>query len=204
MNGWAGRVMEVLHLVTQVVVLNLLVVLGTLAGVVLGAAPAASSAGALLADLAAGHPPDRLWTPFWRGWRAGLRRANVLAAPFWGAGLFLLLDALVLAAAPGTAPRPLTLALVAVGLYLTAALAFLCPVARRYDVAPARAWRFLLTVPLIAPAGALGALGTVAVCAVLYLELPVLVPLVGVTLPLLNTGWFADRALDRLDARTGA
>ena len=81
--GWAGRVMVFLRFATQIVAVNVLVLLGTLAGgVLLGLLPALGSGGSLLARLAAGDPSDRLTlayaTRFQEGDAAfGLRRDRV-------------------------------------------------------------------------------------------------------------------------------
>jgi hypothetical protein len=55
--------------------------------------------------------------------------------------------------------------------------------------------------PLLASATALGVLVTVTSIAVACLQLTVLVPLVGIALPLLATGWLVDHRLDAIDAR---
>ena len=90
--------------------MNVLVVLGTLAGaVVLGAYPALAAGGGLLARLAAGAPSEHLWREFWSAYRAGFRRLNLLGAPLTVGFVLLALDASVLAAAsPGPTKAALT------------------------------------------------------------------------------------------------
>ena len=91
-DGWAGRVMVFLRVGTQLVAVNVLVVLGTLLGaVVLGTYPALAAGGGLLARLVSGSPSEHLWREFWSAYRAGFRRLNVLGAPLTAG--FVLLDA---------------------------------------------------------------------------------------------------------------
>lgn len=200
--GWAGRVMVVLRFATQVVALNLLILVGTLAGgVLLGLFPALGSAGTLLARLAARDPSDRLWSDFWSGWRSGFGRLNRLGWPLWVVGVLLVADASVLAAADGPVAVALRAALALLTAYLVVVGAFLLAAARRYDETAARTWRFVALAPLLAPATALGVVVTVASIALACVELTVLIPLIGVALPLAATGWLADHRLDVIDAR---
>lgn len=203
-GGWAGRVMVFLRVGTQLVAVNALVVLGTLAGgIVLGAYPALGAGGAALARLAAGSPSEHLWQEFWAAYRAGFRRLNVLGAPLTGGFLLLALDASVLAAASaGPTRAALTVGVVALTGYLLVALATLVPVARRYpDVPAARTWRFVAVAPLLSPVTGLAVLVAFAVLAVTFTYVTVLLPLAGLSLPLLVSGWLVDQRLNALDAR---
>jgi uncharacterized membrane protein YesL len=201
-GGWAGRVMVFLRYGTQVVGINLLIGLGTLAGgVLLGAFPALGSGGALLARLAAGDPSEHVWSEFWHGWGAGWRRLNVLGAPLWVVGALLGLDAAALSVVEGPAAGVLTAGLVLAGAYATVVAAFLLPAARRYDEPARRTWRFLAVAPLLSPGTALGVLSMLVIAAVAFWQLTVLLPLAGVALPLLGSGWLVDQRLDVLDAR---
>lgn len=202
-GGWAGRVMVFLRAGTQLVAVNVLVLLGTLAGgVVLGAYPALGAGGALLARLTAGSPSEHVWRDFWSAYRAGFRRLNLLGAPLTVGFVLLGVDASVLAAAsPGPTKAALTAGVVALTGYLTVALATLAPVARRYADAPvARTWRFVGVAPLLWPLTSLGVLAALVVLAVTFSHVAVLVPLAGVSLPLLVSGWVVDQRLTRLDA----
>ncbi|KQS99439.1 YesL family protein [Cellulomonas sp. Leaf395] len=204
-GGWAGRVMVFLRVGTQIVAVNVLVLLGTLAGaVVLGAYPALAAGGSLLARLAAGAPSEHLWREFWSAYRTGFRRLNVLGAPLTVGIVLLALDASVLAAAsPGPTKAALTVGVVALTVYLVLALAILVPVARRYDdVSAARTWRFVAVSPLLSPVTSLAVLVVLVVLAVTFSYVPVLIPLVGLSLPLLASGWLVDQRLTTLDART--
>jgi uncharacterized membrane protein YesL len=204
-GGWAGRVMLFLRVASQLVAVNLLVALGTLAGgVVLGAYPALGAGGSLLARLAAGAPSEHLWREFWSTYRAGFRRLNVLGAPLTAGFLLLALDASVLAAmAAGPAKAALTVGVVALTVYLVVALATLLPVARRYaDVPATRTWRFVAVAPLLSPLTSLAVLVAFAVLAVTFTYVTVLLPLVALSVPLLVSGWLVDQRLTTLDART--
>lgn len=204
-GGWAGRVMVFLRVGTQLVAVNVLVVLGTLAGaVVLGAYPALAAGGGLLARLAGGAPSEHLWRDFWSAYRAGFRRINLLGAPLTLGFALLALDASVLAAAsPGPVKAALTVGVVALTAYLVLTLATLVPVARRYDGVPAtRTWRFVAVAPLLSPVTSLAVLAVLLVLAVTFTYVTVLVPVAGLSLPLLATGWLVDQRLNTLDART--
>lgn len=68
--GWAQRVMVFLNVATQLVLINVLWLLGTLAGgVVLGVLPASVSAARLVTALFLGSPSDALWRDFWLWWQ---------------------------------------------------------------------------------------------------------------------------------------
>jgi len=205
--GWAGRTMVWLRFVVQLVGVNLLVVLGTLAGgIVLGLLPALGAGGSLLAALASGAPSEHLWREFWSGWRSGFGRMNRLGAPLWFAGLLVAVDLSVLAAlraqgVGGPVTATLTAGLWLVIVYGAVVAAFLVPAARRYDEPVVRTWRFLALAPLLAPGTAIGVLASLVVVTIVLLQVSVLIPLVGLSLPLLATGWLVDQRLDALDAR---
>ena len=204
MEGWAGRVMVFLRVGTQLVAVNILVVLGTLLGaVVLGAYPALAAGGGLLARLVSGNPSEHLWREFWSAYRAGFRRLNVLGAPLTAGFVLLALDASVLAAAsPGPTKAVLTVGVVVLTTYLVLALLTLVPVARRYaDVPAARTWRFVAVAPLVSPVTGLAVLAVLVVLGVTFTYVTVLLPLVGLSLPLLASGWLVDQRLTTLDAR---
>lgn len=201
--GWAGRVMVLLRAVTQLVAVNLLVLAGTLVGgVLLGLFPALAAGGALVSRVAAGDPPDHVWHEFWAAYRASWRRLNVLGAPFWVGGTLLGLDVLVLTSAPGGVPPVLWVGVAGLGAYGTLALAFLLPAARRSPDGALRIWRFAALAPLVSPAAALAVLVTLATVTFAMVQITVLLPLVGLSLPLLLTGWIVGQRLDALDART--
>ena len=197
--------MVFLRVGTQLVAVNVLVVLGTLLGaVVLGAYPALAAGGGLLARLVGGSPSEHLWREFWSAYRAGFRRLNLLGAPLTAGFALLTLDASVLAAAsPGPTKAVLTVGVVVLTTYLVLALVTLVPVARRYDDVPAaRTWRFVAVAPLVSPVTSLAVLAVLVVLAVTFTYVTVLLPLVGLSLPLLASGWLVDQRLTTLDART--
>ncbi|MBO3083458.1 YesL family protein [Cellulomonas fengjieae] len=203
-GGWAGRVMVFLRVGTQLVAVNVLVALGTLAGaVVLGAWPALAAGSGLLARLTTGTPSEHLWREFWAAYRTGFHRLNLLGAPLTVCFVLLALDASVLAAASaGPTTAALTVGVLVLTAYLVVALATLLPVARRYDDVPvARTWRFVAVAPLLSPLTSLAVLVVLTVLVVTFGYVTVLVPLVGVSLPLLASGWLVEQRLTALDAR---
>ncbi len=201
--GWAGRVMTVLRFVTQAVAINLLILAGTLAGlVVAGLAPALHAGGTLLARLVDGDPSDHLWRDFWAAWSGSWRRTTLLGLPLVAAALVLLLDAQVLRVMDGPAAVALRTGGVLVTAWVVVVTAYLPAVTRRYDEPWAPTWRFLVLAPALAPLTAVAMLVTCTVVVVTLVYVPVLGPLVGISAPLLATGLLADGHLDRLDTQT--
>ena len=82
-GGWAGRVMVFLRVGAQLVAVNLLVVLGTLAGGVRARRSTPRSAPAAPCSRASRRAPpsEHLLREFWAAYRAGFRRLNLLGAP---------------------------------------------------------------------------------------------------------------------------
>lgn len=198
--GWTGRVMTVLRVVAHLVAVNLLVLAGTLlGGVLLGAFPALAAGSAALRGVASGSPSERLWHDFWSAYRTSWRRMNLLGAPFWCVGAVLAVDALVLASAQDGAPVALWAGLAVITAYGAVAVAFLLPSARRGEGA-VRTWRFVALAPALSPATSAAVLVTLAALAVVALRATVLLPLVGVSLPLLLTGWLVEHRLNALEA----
>ena len=195
--GWTGGVMRVLRRVTRLVEVNVLFALGALAGgVVLGVWPAFRAASAVLLD---GDPAESPWRPFWRVWREGWRRANVLGAPLSIAAAALLLDSLVLTQLDGPARAALQLGLVLVGAWTAVVLAYWPRVVLRYDRSPLETWRFLLLSPALGPGTAAGALVVLAVCGLVSYVIPLLGVLAGVAVPLWLCGRMVDERLNRID-----
>lgn len=196
--GWAGRVMWMLRLGTQLVGVHVLGLLGTLAGgVLLGAAPALAQVGTLAAEVAHGRPVEHLWRTFWAGWRSDFRRANVIAVPFWAAAALLLLDSWVVQATAGTTRVVLVVGLVLVSGYVLIAACYLPLVVTRYRDTPGRSWRFLAVVPALFPFTGLGILVCAVAVAAVYIALPVLGALLGAALPLALAGRLTQAALSR-------
>lgn len=195
--GWTGGVMRVLRRVTRLVEVNVLVLLGTVAGGgVLGLWPSLRAASAVLLD---GDPADSPWRPFWRAWRDGWRRTNLLGAPLWLVGAALLLDLLVLAELDGAARAALQLGLVLVGAWTAVVLAYWPRVVLRYDRPALETWRFLLLSPALGPGTAVGALVVLAVCGLVSYVVPLLGLLAGLAVPLWLTGRMVDERLNRID-----
>jgi len=195
--GWTGGVMRVLRRATRLVEINVLILLGALAGVVvLGVWPAIRAASAVLLD---GDPAESPWRPFWRAWRDGWRRANVLGAPLSVVGVALLLDSLVLAQVDGPARAALQLGLVLVGAWTAVVLAYWPRVVLRYDQPPLETWRFLLLSPALGPGTAVGALVVLAVFGLVSYVLPLFGLLAGFSVPLWLSGRMVDERLDRID-----
>ncbi|WP_125773367.1 DUF624 domain-containing protein [Antribacter gilvus] len=197
--GWAGGVMAVLRWVTRMVEVNVLVVLGTLAGgVLLGLGPALRAGSTVLLD---DEHADAPWRGFWRTWRSGWRRANLLFAPVWVAGTLVWLDTAVIAAAEGPARAAFQVGLVLVSGWGAVVLAWWPRVALRYDDGAPAVWRFLLLAPILGPGTALAVLVALAATAAVALGVPLAAALAGVSFPLWATGRLVDDRLRKIDER---
>jgi uncharacterized membrane protein YesL len=195
--GWAGGVMLGLRWVTLLVELNLMVLLGTLAGgVVLGLGPALRAGSAVAAGMTAEPTP---WRTFWRTWRTDFGRTNAVFAPVWVVALLLWFDGVALRLLEGPARAGLQVGLVVLGVWLAVVLAYWPRVTLRYDRGVGETWRFLLLVPLLGPTTSLAILVVLGATALAVSTLPVLVVLAGASFPLWATGRLADDRLDRID-----
>lgn len=195
--GWTGGVMRVLRRVTRLVEVNVLFLLGALAGgVVLGVWPALRAASAVQLD---GDPAESSWRPFWRAWRDGWGRANLLGAPLTLAGVALWLDTLVLAQLDGAGRAALQVALFLVGAWTAVVLAYWPRVVLRYDRSALDTWRFLLLSPALGPGTAVGALVVLTVSGLVSYVLPLFGLLAGVSVPLWLCGRMVDERLNHID-----
>lgn len=195
--GWAGGVMTALRWATRLVEVNVLVVVGALAGgVVLGLGPALRAGSAVLLEP---EHADAPWRGFWQEWRTGWRRANLLFAPLWFVGLLLWLDTAVIAAADGAARAGFQLGLALVGAWGAVVLAWWPRVALRYDDPAPAVWRFLLLAPALGPGTAAGVLVVAGATAAVVLGVPVAGALAGLSFPLWATGRLVDDRLQKID-----
>ena len=205
--GWAGRVMQWLGFATRLVLVNLLFVAGTLAGLVLfGLFPAAVAAATVLSRLRLGgdgdnSAGDRVVRDFIRVYRSQFWHANRVGSIFWLAGVVLFLNGLTVTGTTAASP-------VYAVLLVLAALASLCAVAAagtavvlcsRCRDSVGSIWRTAFVLPLVSPLMSLSLLATLAAAVVVFSALPVLVPLVGVSVPLLLSGWLVGRRLAALE-----
>ena len=203
--GWAGRLMDWLRFSTRLVLVNVLFLIGALAGLVfLGLFPAAVAATTVLGRLRAGTAGDHLVRDFVTAYRFQFWHANRVGAAFWIAGVVLALDFASLLGPAGTAMPPAVHAVLlalsaaaAVGTVAAAATAVaLCS---RYRDSLARTWRTAFMLPLVSPAMSLSLLLTLAAAAVVFSGMTVLVPLIGASVPLLISGWLVGRRLGGLE-----
>lgn len=185
--------MAALRFLTRLVEVNLLVVIGTLAGGVLfGLGPALRAGSAVLHDPGLTMEP---WRGFWREWRTEWRRSNLLFAPFWLVGGLLAADAAVVGRMSGP-PHAVMLAGLTLAVSWTAvALAWWPRVVLRYDDAAPAVWRYLLLTPLIAPGVALASLIVLAATAGAALGVPLTALAAGISFPLWATGKLVDAKL---------
>lgn len=197
--GWAGGVMLALRWVTLLVEINAMVVLGTLAGgVVFGLGPALRAGSAVAATMTAGATP---WRTFWRTWRAGFGRANLLFAPVWVVAALAWFDGVAVTLLAGPARSVLQLGLVVVAAWTAVALAYWPRVVARYDRGAGETWRFLLLSPLLGPTTTLAVLVVLGATMLAVGALPIAAVLAGASFPLWATARLVDDRLDRIDAQ---
>lgn len=200
--GWTGRVMQILHVITALIAVNAMFLLGTLLGLgVLGLMPASVAASAVLrrGDLLAGNAEGGVVRTFWMHYRAEFRRANLAGIPFGIAILLLAADAVLLPQLQGPLSAAL-LVLTGILVVVTAITAITAVVLlSRYDDRPPAVLRFALLLPLTSVPMALGVLIVLAAWAAIVGTFPVLVPLLGIALPLAIVVRLVDRRLDRVD-----
>jgi uncharacterized membrane protein YesL len=212
--GWAGRVMQWLAFATRLVLVNVLFVAGTLAGLmVFGLFPAAVAATTVLgrlrlggtdADSQGGHVVRDFVTVY----RSQFWHTNRVGSIFWLAGVVLYLNVLTAGPATASAGADGTLLVHAVllvlaalaGLATLAAAATSVALCSRYRDSVTSVWRTALVLPLVSPLMSLSLLATLTAAVVVFSAVPVLVPLVGVSLPLLLSGWLVGRRLAAFEA----
>lgn len=202
--GWAARLMEWLRFGMHLVLLNLLFLAGTLAGLgIFGVFPSAVATTVLLARLRAGNSGDHLISDFVTAYRAQFVHANRVGSLFALAGLLAVLNA---ASFPNAA-TDVQLALSALAVVVSAALAVSAGAAvvicSRHRDTVRRTWRYALVLPLASPVMTLTWLVSMAGIAVLLSGVSALLPLVGASLPLLASGVVIGHRLDTLAQNDG-
>ena len=200
--GWTGRVMQWLHVVTALVLANVLFLLGALAGlVVLGVLPAAVAAATVLRrnDLLLGTAEAGLFRTFWTTYRAEFWRSNRAGIPFWIVGILLAADFAVLPQLTG--PVSAVLLVFTGALLLAAIVTFAAAIAllSRYEDGVAGVLRYALVLPPTSLAMSAGVLVSVAAWALIVSIVPVLLPLIGAAIPLAIAVRLIDARLDRIE-----
>jgi uncharacterized membrane protein YesL len=200
--GWAGRLMDWLRFATNLVLVNVLFAAGTLAGLVLlGAFPAAVAATTVLSRLRAGES-GHVVRDFVAVYRSRFRHANLVGSVFWLAALVLGLNLLTATVPSGAQASPVHAVLLLLSalagtaaLLATITAVTLCG---RYRDSVRSIWRTAFVLPLVSPGMTLSLLATAGAAVVVFSALPVLLPLVGASLPLLLSGWLVGRRLAAL------
>lgn len=200
--GWTGRVMQWLRVITTLVLVNVLFLLGALAGlVILGTMPAAVAAASVLRrnDLLLGTAEDGVLRSFWATYRAEFWRANRAGIPFWIVGVLLAADFMVLPQLTG--PISAALLVFTGALLLAAVVTFATTIAllSSYDDGAAAVLRYALVLPPTSLAMSAGVLVAVVAWALTVSVLPVLLPLVGAAIPIAIVVRLIDVRLDRIE-----
>ncbi|GGF48388.1 hypothetical protein GCM10010922_25330 [Microbacterium sorbitolivorans] len=199
-DGWVDRIMTWLRALSALIVVNFLIIAGTLAGaVVLGALPALAAGSVCLTQLRDGDGSG-IVRRFAAEYRARFWRANALGAPFVLVGALLVADTLVLPALPQAAATALAVFTWVAGAYTAISLVAALAIDVRYRDRIAPTLRFAVGLSLASPLMALVLAGSLAVIIASLLALPMFIPLLGLSIPLFVGGWFVDHRLAQLDA----
>ena len=197
MTGWAARAMRLLQTGTTLVLLNLLILGGTLLGlVVAGLFPALVAAGAVMLGETG---EDGAWRGFARVYRAEFRRANLVGAPLLAAAALLITDAVLLPRVAGPVGAVLLVLTAAIAAYALVVAAVAVTLMARYGDPAGAVLRQAVLIAAGSPATALAVLVTGVAASALGLAVPVLVPLVGLAGPLGLAVHLVDRRLRRID-----
>lgn len=204
--GWTGRVMRMLDAVCTLVLVNLLILLGTLVGLgVLGAMPsAAAGAVVLLRDAERRERDGGALRLFVRVYRAEFVRSNVTGLPFVAVGLLAVADLSVLPLLAAPVAAAIGALTVIVGIISALAALFIAVLLARYDDPPRAVRRYALSAVLASPLTAVGVLIALAGCVVIALAAPVGIPLIGAAAPLAVAARLIDRRLIQLDPQPAA
>ncbi|TFC05626.1 DUF624 domain-containing protein [Cryobacterium adonitolivorans] len=202
--GWAGKVMHWLRFAIALVLINLLFVAGTVAGlIVLGVFPAATAAAILLGRLRAGQPNDRLVRDFITAYGAQFWHLAVVAIPFQLAAMLVFLDLVALqttavAGSPVSAVLLVLLVVVSVATLLAASSAI--TICTRYRDSARSIWRYAFVLPFVSPLMSLSLILGLGALMLALFQFGVLMPLIGASAPLFVAGWLIDHRLAALDA----
>ena len=204
--GWTGRVMRMLDAMCTLVLVNLLILLGTLVGLgVLGAMPSATAgAVVLLRDAERRERHGGALRLFVRVYRAEFVRSNVTGLPFVAAGLLAVADLSLLPLLAAPVAAAIGVLTVIVGIISALAALFIAVLLARYDDPPRAVRRYALSAVLASPLTAVGVLIALAGCAVIALAAPVGIPLIGAAAPLAVAARLIDRRLIQLDPQPAA
>jgi uncharacterized membrane protein YesL len=196
--GLASAAVSALEWVPLAIVVNVLVLLGTLAGlVVLGLGPSLVAGATVARSHVRGDLPP-VWSTFWRTWRAELAPGTMAYLPLLA--LLAMAWANLSVVAGGSLAWLLPLAWLMVG-FLGVACAWLAPLRAYYSLSPLRAAFTALRMTLARPLPSVVLL--LCVAAVLYVTSlwPILFLLVSVGAGVLLTTYVATRTFDDNEAK---
>lgn len=214
--GWTGRVMQVLQAAWTLVAVNLLFAAGVIVGLgVFGIMPASVAAASVLLGTSSGGTgsdgagSDGTSTDnstgtvraFVREYRGAFVRANLAGIPFLIAAALLIADSLVLPNLAGPAAAALTALTTVLALLTLLAWIVTITLLVSYRDTPLAVLRYAVTLPLAAPLLGVGVLVVVIAFGVIAAIFPVVIPLVGASLPLAVAVRLVDHRLAAIDAR---
>lgn len=202
-EGWAGALMRWLRIVVRVVLLNVLVILHALAGLVLFGLFPALSAGARQVDaLWRGELDETPIVSFHEDWRRAFRPLIPIGMPFWALSLLGICDLAITARSDSAVMRALAAPVLLLTMVVLVAGLVAVWVWNRYEKGPGATIRLSVVLLPLQPLHAVAALAALVVALTVERAWPVLVPLAGVSLPLVLLSPVVVRALDRFELRS--
>ncbi|WP_029069019.1 DUF624 domain-containing protein [Jonesia quinghaiensis] len=199
--NWAARVMVYLNYATSLVLLNLLWILGVLAGgIVTGILPASRSCSRLVTALFLGSPSDRVWHDFWSYYARSWKASNQRGWPFLAVAALAAADLYAFRIAQLNGLETAAFFLIPfliVAAMTTVAFSFYLAVELRYTDAFAATWRFVLLAPLTFFPTSLSILLLLTAFTMLTWQLPLIIILAGFIVPVALPAVIAGSTIDR-------
>lgn len=199
-GGRYGGLYRALDWVMRLAIINVLWILGTLAGaVVAGLAPSTVATFWLVREYNLGRRPQ-LWGDFWRQWQTEFRQSQLrLGFPLVTA-LVIVFYVLAARNADGAVTTGIALGLTLVLVGFVATLLYLPAVLAHFDLEPTTAWRVTSVVAWSQPFVTIAMLlASAAVVVAMIFILPGALPFFAVSLPAFLATKAAHRAFSGLD-----
>ncbi|MBP2435737.1 YesL family protein [Microbacterium amylolyticum] len=196
--GWAEKTMAMLDVVIRLVAVNLLFIGGVLLGlVVAGIMPATTAACAVVVRSGRDHGVFHTFTSVYR---REFVRANVTGLPLGIAAVLVAFNAVTIPGIVGPIGAALLVFTIAAALVTIAVFAIVVTLLVRYDDRPMAVLRYGLLLALTSPLMSVAIVATVVAAAAIGMIAPVLLPLVGLSVPLMFACRVVDARLARIDA----
>jgi len=195
--GWTDGIMRALAVAARFVAVNVMILLGAVIGLGLfGLMPAVVAGAAVLRG--DGSAQGGLLRAYATQYRAQFVRANLAGIPFTVTGALLAADLTLLTRLAGPFSAVLLVLTIAVAAFALLVWVMTVALLSRHDDAPIAVLRAALLLTAASPAAGLGLLVVLAAWVVITAVAPILLPLVGVSIPLALVIRLIEARLERL------